>query len=57
MLSGGQLMVVLIVLIGVIGGIIKARHKHEARYTVRDEADGAEAQRLRGEVQQLKERI
>lgn len=56
MLEGGQLMVVLIVLIAVIGGIIKNRHRNELRVRHRG-TDGAEAAQLRDEVRQLKDRI
>jgi predicted nucleic acid-binding Zn-ribbon protein len=55
-MSGGQFMVVLIVLIGVIGGIIKSRHKSD-RHRLRDSTDTDEARRLNDEVRQLKDRI
>lgn len=55
MLSGGQLMVVLIVLIAVVGGIIK--NKHSAGRRRWGEPDGVENAQLRDEVKQLKERI
>lgn len=58
-MSGGQWMVVLIVLIGVVGSIIKMRMRHRD-----DEGDGilpaedrGEAGRLRDEVRTLKERV
>lgn len=53
-MSGGQIMVVLIVLIGVIGGIIKSRHRSGRTERVEREPD---ADRLREEVRTLKERI
>lgn len=55
MLSGVQLMVVLIVLIAVVGGIVKNRHRHDRR--LRSTGDDAESARLRDEVRQLKDRI
>ena len=55
MLSGGQLMVVLIVLIAVVGGIIKNRHRHDRRLW--STGDDAETAQLRHEVRQLKDRI
>lgn len=55
MLSGGQLMVVLIVLIAVVGGIIKNKHRSNRRQW--GQPDQVENDRLRSEVQQLKERI
>ncbi|HEX8384260.1 MAG TPA: hypothetical protein VF592_12890 [Sphingomonas sp.] len=54
-MSGGQWMVVLIVLIGVVGGIIKNRHRQERRGRVG--TDDAETLRLRDEVRQMKDRI
>ncbi len=54
-MSGGQVMVVLIVLIGVIGGIIKNRQRAGTR--IDGEAGGSDAARLRDEVRTLKERI
>lgn len=53
-MSGGQIMVVLIVLIGVIGGIIKSRHRSGRTERVAQDPD---ADRLREEVRTLKDRI
>ena len=55
-------MVVLIVLIVTIGGLIRAklgirRDNKGNEYSIRDARDDAEAQRLREEVKQLKERL
>ena len=55
-MNGGQWMVVLIVLIGVIGGIIKNRNRHRTTDAQGAAAD-PEASRLRDEVRTLKERI
>lgn len=55
-MSGGQFMVVLIVLIAVIGGIIKSRYGSERRH-VHDGTQSDDARRLTEEVRQLKERI
>jgi hypothetical protein len=49
-------MVVLIVLIGVIGGIIKSRHRSAAHRAV-DTGEAETTRRLTDEVRQLKERI
>lgn len=55
MLSGGQLMVVLIVLIAVIGGIFKNKYRgHHRRWGEPEQVENAQ---LRDEVKQLKERI
>lgn len=56
-MSGGQWMVVLIVLIGVIGGIIKSRRRYDRRLAAKGGAKDAEAARLRDEVHLLKDRI
>ncbi|MFC7537460.1 hypothetical protein ACFQPG_08785 [Sphingomonas sp. GCM10030256] len=58
-MSGGQFMVVLIVAIVMIASIVRARYGQDRRSRLPDEAatDNGEAQRLRSEVQQLKERI
>ena len=55
----GETMVVLIVLIAVIGGIIKQRAKAGQNWRGEsvEQTDNADAVRLRGEVQQLRERI
>jgi uncharacterized protein YlxW (UPF0749 family) len=58
MLSGGQLMVVLIVAIAMVASIFKSRHRAESRHRLHSaETETGEAARLRGEVQQLKDRI
>ncbi|WP_375427724.1 hypothetical protein [uncultured Sphingomonas sp.] len=49
-------MVVLIVLIGVIGGIVKNRHRHEHK-APRVGGGDAETLRLQDEVRQMKDRI
>ena len=59
-MSGGQIMVVLIVAIVMIASIIKARHgSHHGRGQRGSEpvAEAAETNRLREEVKQLKERL
>ena len=48
-------MVVLIVMIVMIAGIVKA--KHSTRHIHHDPAEAAEKERLRDEVKQLKERL
>ncbi|MEA3016797.1 MAG: hypothetical protein QOI38_1519 [Sphingomonadales bacterium] len=58
-MNGGQLMVVLIVTVVMIAGIVRAkmgvhRHSRGGEHVARDDA---EAQRLRDEVRQLKERL
>ncbi len=53
-MNGGEMMVVLIVLIGVIGGIIRTRR---ASAGTDAETSGSDAARLRDEVRTLKERI
>ena len=59
-MTGGQLMVVLIVAIVMLASIIKSKGAH-GRRRVRDEQgpaiESAETQRLRDEVKQLKERL
>lgn len=54
-MNSGDLMVVLIVAVVMIASIFKARARFH--YRVDDGAAGAENQRLRDEVQQLKERL
>ncbi len=54
-MSGGQWMIVLIVLIAVIGGVMKSRNRSEPRGD--GETGNADAARLRDEVRTLKERI
>jgi uncharacterized protein YlxW (UPF0749 family) len=56
-LSGGHMMVVLIVLIAVVGGIIKNRQRHEFKARRGAGVEDAEAMRLRAEVRELKDRI
>jgi uncharacterized protein YlxW (UPF0749 family) len=58
-MSGGQMMVVLIVAMVMLAGIVKARYgirrdRHGNEYAVRDDA---ETRRLREEVTQLRERL
>jgi uncharacterized protein YlxW (UPF0749 family) len=59
-MTGGQMMVVLIVAIVMLASIIKSKGAH-GRRRVRDEQgpsiESAETQRLRDEVKQLKERL
>jgi uncharacterized protein YlxW (UPF0749 family) len=58
-MNGGQLMVVLIVTVVMIAGIVRAKmgvHRH-SRGGEQVGRDDAEAQRLREEVKQLKERL
>jgi hypothetical protein len=55
-MNGGQMMVVLIVLVAVVGGIIKARYKAAGRIEPQQQ-DSADAQRQRDEIRALKERI
>ena len=58
-MNGGQLMVVLIVTVVMIAGIVRAKmgvHRH-SRGNEHGARDDAEAQRLRDEVKQLKERL
>jgi uncharacterized protein YlxW (UPF0749 family) len=54
-MSGGQIMVVLIVMMAMIAGIVKA--KHSTRHVAHDPAEAAEKERLRDEVRQLKDRL
>ncbi len=60
-MSGGQIMVVLIVAMVMVASIIKSRHGGRAGRFGRDGQDAAigsaEAQRLREEVARLKERL
>jgi len=56
-MNGGQMMVVLIVLVAVVGGIIKARYKAAKRIQPQTQQDSADAQRQRDEIRALKERI
>lgn len=51
----GEFMVVLIVLIGVIGGIVKSRHRAAAH--LKGTGPDADTLRLTDEVRALKERI
>lgn len=58
-MSGGQLMVVLIVAMVMLAGVLRARYgirrdKHGNEYSIRDDA---ETKRLREEVTQLKDRL
>ena len=58
MMSGGQLMVVLIVAIVMLASIYKAKHGiRRDRRGNEYHVDDAETQRLREEVKQLKERL
>lgn len=54
-MSGGQLMVVLIVAMAMIAMVVKARM--QASRSNGDASDNAEARRLREEVKELKERL
>ena len=60
-MSGGQVMVVLIVAMAMIAGIIKARFGYSRRHyrgdDGRSQIAAAETERLREEVKQLKERL
>lgn len=57
-MTGGQIMVVLIVAIVMIASIIRSRHGgHRGRSGLPVTADDAETHRLHDEVRQLKERI
>jgi hypothetical protein len=56
-MNGGQVMVVMIVLIVMITGIFKSRHKGARRGEGVSRMNDPEAARLRDEVQQMKERI
>jgi uncharacterized protein YlxW (UPF0749 family) len=60
-MTGGQMMVVLIVAIVMIAGIIKSKHASHGRRGRHEEApqvaDSRETERLRDEVKQLKERL
>jgi uncharacterized protein YigA (DUF484 family) len=56
-MNGGEMMVVLIVLVAVVGGIIKARYKAAGRIELQPQQDSADAQRQRDEIRTLKERI
>lgn len=55
-MDGGQLTAIFIVAIVMIGSIFRARIRGPRRY-VGDDQTGAENQRLREEVGQLKERL
>jgi hypothetical protein len=59
-MEGGQIMVVVIVAIVMVGSIIRAGVRTGARFHYQNQAEGparVENQRLREEVQELKERI
>lgn len=61
-MSGGQIMVVIIVAMAMIAGIFKARYRYDHKYRGEvskgdSRAAMAEAERLREEVKQLKERL
>jgi hypothetical protein len=56
-MNGGQVMVVMIVLIVMITGIFRSRHKGARRGEQPSLMNDTEALRLRDEVQQMKERI
>lgn len=61
-MSGGNIMVVIIVAMVMIAGILKARYRYAHKYEDRasegeSRAAMAEAERLREEVKQLKERL
>jgi uncharacterized protein YlxW (UPF0749 family) len=59
-MTGGQMMVVLIVAIVMFASIIKSKHHGESRRLRRKDGEAietGETQRLRDEVKQLKERL
>jgi len=56
-MNGGQVMVVMIVLIVMITSVIKSRHRGAPRGDTTLPTIDAEAVRLRDEVRQMKERI
>jgi len=56
-MNGGQVMVVMIVLIVMITSVIKSRHRGAPRGDATLPTTDAEAVRLRDEVRQMKERI
>ncbi len=56
-MNGGQVMVVMIVLIVMITGIFKSRHKNARSGEMQSLMNDPEAARLRDEVKQMKERI
>ena len=56
-MNGGQVMVVMIVLIVMITSLFKARHRSARRGEGVSLVNGSEAARLRDEVKQMKERI
>ena len=61
-MSGGQIFVLAIIAMAMIAGIIKSRFRYAHKYGARvTEGEGraamAEAERLREEVKQLKERL
>ena len=56
-MNGGQMMVVLIVLVAVVGGIIKARYKAAGRIEQQTPQDSADVRQQREEIRALKERI
>ena len=55
-MSGGQIMIVLIVLIAVVGGIMRSR-MGALHHRATTSSDDAENRHLRDEVRQMKERI
>jgi uncharacterized protein YlxW (UPF0749 family) len=62
MMSGGQMMVVLIVAMVMLASIIKSRHQSRHRHHSGEleggtAMDGAETAQLRDQVRQLKERL
>lgn len=56
-MNGGEMMVVLIVLVAVAGKIMQARYKAAQRADFQGPQDAADAQRQRDEIRTLKERI
>jgi len=56
-MNGGEMMVVLIVLVAVAGKIIQARYKAADRIQPQMQQDNADAARQRDEIRVLKERI
>ncbi len=56
-MNGGQVMVVMIVLIVMVTSLFKARHRSARHNEGVSLVNGSEAARLRDEVKQMKERI
>ncbi|WP_242137238.1 MULTISPECIES: hypothetical protein [unclassified Sphingomonas] len=56
-MNGGEMMVVLIVLVAVVGKIVQARYRAADRIEGQPTQDSADTQRQREEIRALKERI